>query len=128
MKIIGMGLEILDHQIWNQKISKKGKDFLKDHFTLFERKYCDQKRNSQMHYGVRWACKNAVIQALSFSKRPEIFKNIEIKSNSLGVPKIYLSSKISQNKNSFKIKEIKLSLSHSDDYSVAEVIVLGEKD
>ncbi len=125
MKILGVGLEILDHQTWNQKISKKGKTFLKDHFTAFERKYCDQKRNSPMHYGVRWACKNAVIQALGFSKKSKIFKNIEIKSNSSGVPKVYLRSKMVQKKNSFKIKEIKLSLSHSDHYSVAEVIVLG---
>ncbi len=123
MKILGMGLEILDHQVWDQKISKKREIFLKNNFTPSERKYCEQKRNSNMHYGVRWACKNALIQALQLSKKNKVFKNIEIKSNSSGVPKIHLNSKIFQDK--FKIKEIKLSLSHSDAYSVAEVIVFG---
>jgi len=54
-------------------------------------------------------------------------KGVEIKIDSEGKPRVHLDSKIALKRQDWKIRPIKVSLSHSDSYSAAEAIVLGEE-
>jgi phosphopantetheinyl transferase (holo-ACP synthase) len=54
-------------------------------------------------------------------------RGVEIKIDSEGRPQVHLDSKIVLKKQNWKIRQIKVSLSHSDNYSAAEAIVLGKE-
>jgi holo-[acyl-carrier protein] synthase len=128
MTILGVGLEIIDKSQWDRKLRKSKKWFLEKFFTSNERHYCEKKRNPSVHYSARWACKIAVLQALGLpGNREGMVKGVEIKIDSEGKPRVHLDPKIALKKQDWKIRQIKVSLSHSDNYSAAEAIVLGKE-
>ena len=87
MKILGLGLSMVDQKEWMKKTGKAGKKFLSKHFSLSEIEYCDQKRNPSTHYSVRWACKEAFLQALGVEENNSRFmKMIEVLADSKGIP------------------------------------------
>lgn len=127
MNILGVGLEILDHHVWHEQMLKRDKKFLDRYFTPAEKKYCNHKRNPKIHYGARWACKQAVAGALGLAKRDEILRGIEVAAGLSGAPAVFLKDSVLQKKKRWEILKIKVSLSHSETYSAAEVIVLGKE-
>jgi holo-[acyl-carrier protein] synthase len=126
MNILGLGLEIVDQRLWSRKLKKSRENFFGRNFTLKERQYCDKKRAPLTHYSARWASKIAVIRALDLKEKQSFMKGIEVKINSHGKPSIHLDPAIASKRKDWKIHEIKISLSHSDAYSVAEVVILGK--
>jgi holo-[acyl-carrier protein] synthase len=128
MTILGVGLEIIDKSQWDRKLQKSGENFFEKFFTSNERRYCEEKRNPSIHYSARWACKIAVLQALGLLRsRESLMKGVEIKLDSGGKPRVHLDLKIALKRKDWKIRQIKVSLSHSDCYSAAEAIVLGKE-
>lgn len=127
MKILGLGLAMVDQKRWIKKTGKSEKSFLQKYFSESEIKYCRQKRNPLIHYSVRWACKEAFLQALGMGKIDSgLMKRIEILPDSKGIPCVKADAEVKALQKNWKFKEIKASLSHSDSYSIAQVIVLGE--
>jgi len=126
MKILGLGLSMIDQKKWTKKAEKAGKKFLVKHFSSPEIAYCGQKRNPLIHYSVRWACKEAFLQALGEKKKSNLMKMIEILPDSGGIPRVQVRPSVLSLQTRWKIKQIKATLSHSDSYSIAQVIVLGE--
>ena len=127
MKILGLGLSMVDQKKWMKKTGKAGKKFLSKHFSLSEIEYCDQKRNPSTHYSVRWACKEAFLQALGVEENNSRFmKMIEVLADSKGIPCVKAGPVVLSLQKCWKIKQVKASLSHSDAYSIAQVLVLGE--
>jgi holo-[acyl-carrier protein] synthase len=127
MKILGLGLAMVDQQKWMKKSEKAGRKFLSRHFSPSEIEYCNGKRNPLIHYSVRWACKEAFLQALGREEKISNFmKMIEVLADSSGIPRVQARPAVLSIQKHWKIQQIKASLSHSDAYSIAQVIVLGE--
>lgn len=128
MRILGVGLEVLDQRLWMKRPSRAQEKFIQENFSPKEISYCSRKRNSTPHYSARWACKKAVLQALGMNgSRKKIAQQIEIESGTDGRPKMTLHPQICTLKSDWEIQDIKVSLSHTDHYSVAEVIILGQE-
>ena len=128
MRILGVGLEVLDQRLWMKRSTRAQEKFIQENFSPKEISYCSRKRNSMPHYSARWACKKALLQALGMSDgRGKIAQEIEIESGTDGRPRMTLHPKVRALRANWKIQDIKISLSHTDHYSVAEVIILGQE-
>jgi phosphopantetheine--protein transferase-like protein len=86
-----------------------------------EIEYASKFKNSHENYCSLWCVKEAVVKA--FSNRKLCFQDIEVSSTPLGRPYIILNETIKKELEKAGAKEIKISLSHSKDYSTAICII-----
>ena len=117
MKVIGVGVDLEAIGRFDKKTLNKDKVFYNKIFTKKEIGYCLSKRNKSQHFAARFSAKEAIVKALhdlgiSFSD----YKKIEILNDSKGVPRAKIHCK---NIN----VEIGLSISHSNEFSLAFAIV-----
>lgn len=104
---------------------KLSKTFIQKVFTKKEIEYCLDQNDPPQHFCVRFCAKEALIKALA---QIDIFikldKRIEIKIDDFGRPSISLNFNqdyiINNNLDKFSIKA---SLSHTEDYAIAIVIL-----
>jgi len=114
LKILGTGIDIIEIKRI-KKVIAGNKAFRKRVFTKREIAYCEGKANKYQHYAVRFAAKEAILKALG-SKGIALI-DISIKNLDNGKPEPVLSGKLK------KLGEnITVSLSHCDDYAVAQAI------
>ena len=125
MSVLGNGVDIIN----NRRIGKaiKNKKFIQKIFTTSEIKQSENKYNKINHFAKRFAAKEAFFKALGTGLSNGLsFKDISIKNDKYGKPKIYISNKL---KNflvkKFKTKKIDIFLSLSDEKenSIAFVIL-----
>ena len=125
MTVLGNGVDIIN----NRRIGKaiKNKKFIQKIFTTSEIKQSENKYNKTNHFAKRFAAKEAFFKDLGTGLSNGLsFKDISIKNDKYGKPKIYISNKL---KNflvkKFKTKKIDIFLSLSDEKenSIAFVIL-----
>jgi holo-[acyl-carrier protein] synthase len=103
-----------------QKVIAHWKDrFLKRVFTPKELSLYSQ-RNSSL--AVRFAAKEAVLKSLGACDSGISWQDIEVLAETNGKPIINLSGKARMTAQQLSIKELVVSLSHSEDYAVAFVV------
>ena len=124
MKIIGLGVDIVD----NARISKsiKNKLFLKRIYTNKEILFSKKIKNKTLFFAKRFAAKEAFAKSLGSGFRKNLnFKDISVKNNRLGKPSFLITKKIKNLiKKKFKTNSFNFFLSISDEknYSVAFVV------
>jgi holo-[acyl-carrier protein] synthase len=127
--IIGCGIDLIKIERIEKIIRKWGDNFTSRVFTLLEREYCEKKKgNKYQSYAGRFAAKEALLKALGLGLRGVNWKEIEIENNELGQPIIVTSGKL---KNIASVKEVSkyfISISHTKEYAVAQVILEGLLD
>ncbi len=111
LKIIGIG-------------ELKGKDCFEEMLTEEEIKYCQSHRVNYPHFAGRLCAKEAVAETLGLDSSKVDLKEIEISNNSLGQPRINLHGKVKERAEKMKVKSFLISISHSGDYALANVIAL----
>lgn len=114
MKILGTGIDIIEIKRI-KKVIAGNKAFLKRVFTAREIAYCEGKANKYQHYAVRFAAKEAILKALG-SKGIALI-DISIRNTDSGKPEAVLSGKLKKME-----KNIAVSLSHCNEYAVAQAI------
>ena len=125
MTILGNGVDIIN----NRRIGKaiKNKKFIQKIFTNIEIKQSKNKYNKINYFAKRFAAKEAFLKAVGTGLSKGLsFKDISIKNNKYGKPKIFISNKLkSFIVKKFKTKKINifLSLSDENDNSIAFVIL-----
>lgn len=105
----------------NERFKNISQKFLERAFTKNEIAYASKFKNSYENYCSLWCVKEAVVKA--FSNRSLAFQDIEVSNTSEGRPYIVLNSTIKAELKKSGAKEIKISLSHSKDYSTAICII-----
>ncbi len=125
MSILGNGVDIVD----NIRIKKsiKNNNFIKRIYSNDEIRESKNVKNKANFFAKRFAAKEAFVKSLGTGFRNGInFKDISVKNNNLGKPKLYLNKKIksflSQKLRNKKYK-IHLSLSDEKRHSIAFVII-----
>ena len=111
--LIGIGIDCVEISRFEGLESS----FFNRNFKSGEIKYCNSKPRPLQHYAVRFAAKEAVIKALS---NIDIFidlNSIEIERDSYGRPSVKIYGDFNKDLN------FNLSLSHSNDFAIANVIV-----
>ncbi|MBQ8522332.1 MAG: holo-ACP synthase [Clostridia bacterium] len=92
-------------------------------YTINEINYCQSRSNSHIHFAGIWCAKEAVVKALNDLSLT--VSEIEILHKPSGAPYINITPKLQQYFESKNIKNIHISISHTD--TVATSIAMIEK-
>lgn len=108
------------------KISKKfGSDFLNKVYTAKELKYARSKRFPYQHLAARFAAKEAIFKALGEVETDFVgWKNVEILNDPYGKPNVVWHGKADRVRKKRNVKKALVSLSHTENYAVASVILI----
>ena len=125
MKIIGNGVDIVQNS--RIKSAIKNQNFIKKIFSEYEILMQHKRLNKVNFFAKRFAAKEAFLKALGTGLTSGIsFKDITVKNNKKGKPKMIVSEKIKKIiYKKFKIRKFNIFLSLADEkkHSVAFVII-----
>jgi len=118
--ILGIGTDIIEIERIAMAIQRHGTRFLDHLFTLKEQEYAFRRKPSDATFAGRFAAKEAISKALGTGIGQSVgWKDIEILSDELGKPLVFLSQRIQQK---FHSPNILVSISHSKQHAVAFAI------
>ena len=121
--ILGIGVDIESIDRFRNHTKNKNEKFYQRIFTSTELEYCFKKKDPYPHLTARFAAKEAVIKAYSGLKKL-YYSQIEVKNHNNGKPYIEIVSKNKNiNKKESETKKLFISISHTDKYAVAFVII-----
>ena len=122
--LIGIGIDIIEIERVEKALAKK--NFANRFFTDKEREYCESRKSQKMaSYAARFAAKEALVKALGSGFRQGNFTDIGVENDELGCPNMVLKGYYLELIEQKKVKKIHLSLSHSKQWAVAQVILEG---
>lgn len=120
--IIGIGIDIIEIDRIKNSVDKFGDSFLNKIYTQNELDYCLAKHNKYQHLAARFAAKEAIYKALASGWEKEAsWKSIEITNEPNGLPVVTFFGKLK--KYLSDDKDIKISLSHSENYVTGVAII-----
>lgn len=94
-------------------------------FTATEQAYCEGKRRRFEHLAGRFAAKEAVLKAFGTGVGPRMrWTDVEIVNNPLGRPRVRLHGAVAVKARERGLREIDVSLSHTADLAVAQVVAV----
>jgi holo-[acyl-carrier protein] synthase len=122
--IVGTGVDILEVTRMEEAISRFGERFLSRVFTEAEIAYCNTKRNRAERFAARFAAKEAAMKALGTGVgRGVSWQHIEVGREPGGRPTIMFSKAAAQIAAQLGAKRVSLSLSHTPEHAIAQVIL-----
>jgi len=123
--IFGAGVDIVEIFRMKEAVEKWGENFLSKVFTRREIAYANSKRFAYQHLAARFAAKEAVVKAFGEPKKfPLRWTDIEVLNDDEGKPVIAFHDDALKLKRKKGISEIIVSMSHSKNYAIANVILL----
>lgn len=125
MEIYGIGTDIIEVERIKSAV-RKNSGFLKRVYTENEINYCDGKKKGKFQsLAARFAAKEAVAKSLAEGVSKNIsLKEIELLNMDSGAPFIKLYGKTFEFSRNLKIKEIKVSVSATDNFAVACAVAI----
>jgi holo-[acyl-carrier protein] synthase len=122
--IVGCGIDLVKIERIEKIIKRWGDNLTSRMFTPLEREYC-KKRNSNKYqsYAGKFAAKEALLKALGLGLRGVNWTEIEISNNELDQPIIKTSGKLNIIASKKGVSKYFLTISHTKDYAIAEVIL-----
>jgi holo-[acyl-carrier protein] synthase len=112
-----------------RKICQRNDDFIADIFSDGEAGYCMAKKDPYIHFAGRFAAKEASLKALGMGMSgtgiDRTFKEIEVLKGASGKPELSFSGWTEKISKKRKITQLTVSISHSEHYAVATVILTG---
>jgi holo-[acyl-carrier protein] synthase len=120
--VIGIGIDIIEIERIKSSIDRFGDSFLNKIYTKNELDYCLAKHNKYQHLAARFAAKEAIYKAIATGwEKDATWKNMEITNEPNGLPVVAFFGKLKE----FLAddKDIKISLSHSDNYVTCVAII-----
>lgn len=121
--IVSIGVDIIEVYRIRQTIERTPR-FVERVFTERERRYCDGKGVvAAQHYAARFAAKEAALKALRTGWRGAIsWQDIEVCGDENGAPFLEIRGGAKQIFDSLGATRAHLSLSHTTEHAVAQVI------
>jgi len=125
--IAGIGTDIVEiHRVRQIIKGQYGHSFVKRVFTDHEKEYCLQAKDPANRYASRFAAKEAVLKALGKGLRGMKWNEIEVIRDDGGRPSIRLTGAAKKLAAAAGITHWFLTISHSREYAVAQVIAWQE--
>ncbi len=122
--IQGIGIDLVENERIEKIISKWGQKFLQRVFSENEINYCGRHIQSSLHYGARFAAKEAFLKALGIGLgRGVKLREIEVVHDDQGKPDLTLHGEANLQIEQRQITRIHLSLTHTKNYATAIVIL-----
>ena len=127
--IVGCGIDLIKVERIEKIIKRWGNSFTSRIFTSLEGEYCEKKKNNKYQsYAGKFAAKEALSKALGLGLRGANWKEIEIKNDEPGQPIINISGKLKNIASLKGVRKYFISISHTKEYAIAEVILEGKLD
>jgi holo-[acyl-carrier protein] synthase len=124
-KILGIGVDVVDVKRMKSVLEKQGKVFLDKVFSDMEVTYCKTRKKPYIHFGARFAAKEAVAKAMRTGWSGAFhWRDIEVVNDQSGAPHILLSRDVAK---ALEQCTVHLSLSHTDNTIVAFVVLESKK-
>ena len=125
MKVLGIGVDVVETARIERSLEKFGDRFLHRVFTEGEIAYCAPMPFSARHYAARFAAKESVSKAFGTGiGRHMGWRDIEVCRKESGEPFIVLHGGARELAEQLAVSDTFVSLSHSDHYSVANAVVI----
>ena len=122
--IVGIGIDIAEVDRIAQSIERFGARFLERIFTEGEIRYCDSKANRMERYAARFAAKEAAMKALGTGWNHGVrWRDCEVARMPGGRPTMRFHGKAGEFAAKLGAKNIALSISHTADQAIAQVIL-----
>ena len=122
--IQGIGIDLVENDRIEKIIRKWGQKFLQRVFSEEEINYCGRHIQSAIHYGARFAAKEAFLKALGIGLGMGVkLREIEVVRGDQGKPDLSLRDGAQLHLEKREIKIIHLSLTHTKKYATAIVIL-----
>ena len=122
--IVGSGVDLIEVARVRQSIERYGERFLARIFTPGERAYVERKKNRFERYAARFAAKEAGMKAIGTGWRLGVtWLDFEVVNLPGGRPTLRLSGKAAEFAARLHVKNVALSLTHTDAMAIAEVIL-----
>jgi holo-[acyl-carrier protein] synthase len=121
--IVGIGIDIIEVARIREVLLRTPR-FRERVFTPAERAYCDSRSAlAAQHYAARFAAKEAALKALQTGWRDGIgWQDVEVASREMGAPYLVLHGPVLELFNSSGATATHLSLSHTSEHAIAQVI------
>jgi len=122
--IVGTGIDIAEVPRIRQSIERFGSRFLERIFTEAEMRYCDSKANRVERYAARFAAKEAAMKALGTGWNYGLrWRECEVVRQPGGRPTMLFHGKAGDLAANMGVKNVSLSLSHTEEQAIAQVIL-----
>lgn len=126
MNILDIGVDIVEIERIKDAIDKNSR-FLYRFFTESEIEYFKSKNFKTETIAGNFAAKEAISKSIGTGIRGYEFKDIEITRNSLGKPIVKTYNNLKQICIDYNVLDIKVSISHSEKYAVANAIAITKE-
>ncbi len=125
--IISIGIDIIEVARVREVLARTPR-FVERVFTTAERAYCDGRGAvAAQHYAARFAAKEAALKALQTGWRGGIsWQDVEIASRNTGAPYLILHGPVQELFEKSGATAAHLSMSHTSEHAIAEVILEQE--
>lgn len=123
MNILGIGIDIVEIKRIEDALNKN-KRFLDKLFTKEEIKYFESRNFKIETIAGNFAAKEAISKAMGTGIRNFNFTDIEVLRNELGKPIVKTYNNLNKMCIDYNVLEIKVSISHSDNYAVSNAIAI----
>jgi holo-[acyl-carrier protein] synthase len=121
--IVGLGLDISEIDRIEAAIKRHGAPFIERLFTPAEVAYCESHKGKYERYAARFAAKEAAMKALGTGwSRGVRWRDIEVTREPSGKPTLRLAGVAAEIARRMGVKNISLSITHSGNLALAEVI------
>jgi len=122
--IVGTGIDIAEVPRIRQSIERFGDRFVQRIFTAGEIHYCDSKANRFERYAARFAAKEAAMKALGTGWNHGVrWRDCEVTRMPTGRPTMTFHGKAAEFAAKLGAKNVALSLSHTVEQAIAQVIL-----
>lgn len=123
MNILDIGIDIVEIKRIEDALNKN-KRFLDKLFTKEEIKYFESRNFKIETIAGNFAAKEAISKAMGTGIRNFNFTDIEVLRNELGKPIVKTYNNLNKMCIDYNVLEIKVSISHSDNYAVSNAIAI----
>jgi holo-[acyl-carrier protein] synthase len=122
--IVGTGIDIAEVRRIAESMQRFGDRFLRRVFTEAEIRYCDSKANRAERYAARFAAKEAAMKALGTGWSQGVrWRDLEVTRQPGGRPSLAFHGKAADFAAMLGAKHVALSLSHTSEQAIAQVIL-----
>jgi holo-[acyl-carrier protein] synthase len=124
--ILGTGVDVVEIERLRKIIERQKDRFLSRVFTPEEQRFCNAHRDPAPHYAARFAAKEAVFKALGTGWAKGVtWLDVEVQRAGQDAPKLALKGEALKVSGNLGAHIYHLSLSHSENWAVAMVILEG---
>lgn len=122
--IVGSGIDLVEIGKLRAAMERRGDRLRNRIFTPGEIRYCDGRPNPFQHYAARFAAKEALFKAIGTGWSGGVgWRDAEVRNRTNGKPDLLLSGKALEVARRLGAARYQISLSHTDRYAVAQVIL-----